>query len=100
MLTQLFFHDLTGVWVDRVWREGTTLHFAVAATWHAARCLLCRHRSTRIHSHYTRLLADLPLAEDGVVIHLQVRRFVCPAALSPPDLHRAPPGPGRAVRAS
>jgi zinc-finger of transposase IS204/IS1001/IS1096/IS1165 len=77
MLTQLVFHDLAGVRVDRVWREGTTLHFAVAATRHVARCPLCRHRSTRIHSRYTRLLTDLPLAGDGVVIHLQVRRFVC-----------------------
>jgi transposase len=77
MLTMLFFHDMPGVRVDRVWREGATLHLAARRVARAARCPLCRHRSRRLHSHYDRTLADLPCAGDRVTIHLRVRRFAC-----------------------
>jgi len=43
-----------------------------------ARCPLCDQPSARIHSHYTRLAADLPW--NGVAVRLQLtsRRFFCP----------------------
>jgi transposase len=77
MLTDLFFPHVAGVRVERLWREGTTLHLAVVATRHWACCPLCQRRSRRRHSQYTRTLADLPCAGDRVVLHLHVRRFVC-----------------------
>jgi len=43
----------------------------------AARCPLCRRRSKRVHSRYTRTLADLPCGAAGVILHLHTRRFVC-----------------------
>jgi transposase len=79
MLTRLLFPHFAGVRVARIWREGATLHVALRATRRAARCPLCHHPSTRIHSRYTRTLADLPLAGEAVVLHLRSRRFVCPA---------------------
>jgi transposase len=77
MLTHLFFPTLSGLRVDRLWREGVTIHLAVTATRRCARCPLCQRRSKRIHSHYERTLADLPCSGDRVTLHLRVRRFVC-----------------------
>lgn len=79
MLTRLLFPQCAGVGVARSWREGATLHVALRATRRAARCPLCHHPSTRIHSYYMRTLADLPLGGEAVVLHLRSRRFVCPA---------------------
>ena len=40
-------------------------------------CPACGHLSSRVHSHYQRLLADLPWCGTPVQIFLQVRRFHC-----------------------
>jgi transposase len=74
---QLFFPEVVGVRVDRVWREGTVLHIAATTTRRAARCPLCQRRSKRVHSHYQRTIADLPCGGERVLVHLQTRRFVC-----------------------
>jgi transposase len=42
-----------------------------------AECPKCHQPSTRIHSRYGRIVADLPCAERRVRLHLQVRRFFC-----------------------
>ena len=42
-----------------------------------ARCPACHHRSRRVHSRYTRRVADHLLGGRRVTIHLQVRRFFC-----------------------
>lgn len=42
-----------------------------------ARCPICGKRSGRIHSRYTRTLADLPWQGVPVTVHLRVRRFFC-----------------------
>ncbi len=77
MLTHLFFPTLSGIRVDRLWREDAAIHLAVRATRRFARCPLCQHRAKRVHSHYERTLADLPCGGDRVTLHLRVRRFVC-----------------------
>ena len=83
MLTNLFFPAVAGVRVERLWRDGATIHLEVVATRRWARCPLCQRRSTRPHSRYERTLADLPCGGDRVVLHLHVRRFVCrPARLA------------------
>jgi transposase len=73
----MFFQGVPNVQVDRVWREGTTLHVAVHTIRRWARCPLCGRRSRRIRSHYDRTLADLPCGGDRVLVHLRVRRFAC-----------------------
>lgn len=40
-------------------------------------CPLCEQCSTKIHSNYTRCLADLPVFGHIVQIMLKVRKFVC-----------------------
>src|SRR5215207_10086233 len=42
-----------------------------------ARCPACGTRSARVHSHYTRILADLPWQGIPVAVRLRVRRFFC-----------------------
>jgi transposase len=77
MLTNLFFPHVAGVRVERLWRDGATIHLEVVATRRRARCPLCHRRSRRPHSLYERTLADLPCGGDRVVLHLHVRRFLC-----------------------
>ena len=48
-----------------------------------APCPDCHRRSRRVHSRYTRKIADQPLGERRVTVHLQVRRFHCRAARCP-----------------
>src|SRR5829696_9160167 len=43
----------------------------------AAKCPSCGHSSRRVHSHYTRTLADLPWSSTPVRLRLQVRKFFC-----------------------
>jgi transposase len=42
-----------------------------------ARCPACGTRSARVHSRYTRMLADLPWQGIPVNVRLHVRRFFC-----------------------
>jgi transposase len=42
-----------------------------------AACPGCQSETSRVHSHYQRTLADLPLAHVPVQLHLHVRRFFC-----------------------
>ncbi|WP_406278233.1 ISL3 family transposase [Streptomyces sp. NBC_00191] len=48
-----------------------------------AECSDCGRFSSRVHDRYQRRLKDLPLAEQGFVIRLTVRRFICGAADCP-----------------
>jgi transposase len=40
-------------------------------------CPQCGQRSSRVHSHYSRTLADLPWQARSVRLRLQIRRFFC-----------------------
>lgn len=53
------------------------LVLTLAARLRTAPCPLCRRRARRIQSHYTRRVADLPIAGQRVALRLQVRRFYC-----------------------
>ena len=50
-----------------------TLH--VTSTHAGVPCPLCHVRTSRVHSRYTRTLADLPWGAYGVRVQLQVRKF-------------------------
>ena len=54
-----------------------------ATTRRASRCPRCRHRSTRIHSHYERVLRDVPCAGRAVILRLRARRFRCDVVRCP-----------------
>jgi len=77
MLTTLLFPLIPGIRVRRVTVEPDLVRVEVATTRRRARCPLCRRRSRRVHSGYTRVLRDVPCAGRAVVVALHVRRFVC-----------------------
>ena len=58
-----------------------TLRVQSTQTW--VHCPVCRFPTRRIHSHYTRTVADLPWAHYHVVLQLGVRKFFCPNGRCP-----------------
>ena len=64
--------NLIGVCADE---NAITLSAKTSAS--IALCPVCGKQSIRIHSRYTRTLADLPRQGVSVTIHLHVRRFLC-----------------------
>jgi transposase len=71
---------LRGVIVDKIECMPGSVLFS-ARYWPAeAACPACGIRSARGHSSYVRLLRDLPLSGRPVLIHLAMRRFLCPNA--------------------
>jgi len=77
MLTTVLFAETPGVRVGTGQRVETTIHLEMRTTRRAARCPQCRQRSRRVHARYGRTLRDLAWCGPQVVLHLQVRRFVC-----------------------
>jgi len=61
--------------------DDLTINLAITAP--TAVCPLCRAVTRRIHSRYTRHLADLPCFGQHVRLRITVRRFVCPRADCP-----------------
>jgi transposase len=72
--------NLTGV---RVTESAITLVAETSSR--VALCPVCGKRSSRVHSRYTRTLADLPWQGIPVTIRLRVRRFFCEES----DCHKA-----------
>ncbi|MGW7276638.1 transposase family protein [Streptomyces sp. NPDC054864] len=89
MLTDAPFWDLLVFnGIDDVDVEAVTAAFGtveVVARGRAARAAYpdCGRFSDRVHDRYQRRLKDLPLAEQGFVIRLTVRRFICGSADCP-----------------
>src|SRR5438270_9086560 len=55
----------------------TLLLVRIASTAAGASCPRCRCVSDRVHSRYTRAVADLPAHDRPVALRLVVRRFRC-----------------------
>jgi transposase len=64
--------DLIGI---RATENAVTLDARTSSR--VARCPECGKKSARVHSCYTRMLADLPWQGIPVTMHLRVRRFFC-----------------------
>jgi hypothetical protein len=77
VLTKLFFPDVVGVRIDRLWRGVDALHLMVTTTRTWARCPACGRRARRVQSQYQRTLADVPCTGTVVTLHVQARRFWC-----------------------
>ena len=50
----------------------------IASTQAAPRCSGCDVPARRVHSHYTRTLADLPWSGYAITWQLRVRKLFCP----------------------
>lgn len=79
----LVFEGIDEVNVEAVTAAFGTVEVAARGRAAAAACPDCGRFSDRIHDRYQRRLKDLPLAEQGFVIRLTVRRFICGSADCP-----------------
>ena len=68
---------LVGLHLRQLIIEHDRLTLVVMPLRRTARCPLCQRRSSRIHSHYERTIADLPWGSRPIRLRLQARRFRC-----------------------
>jgi transposase len=71
------FPQWAGLRVERALVLDGVVHVEACRVTDMARCPSCEQHSHRIHSRYTRRIADEPVGGRRVVVHLRVRRFVC-----------------------
>jgi transposase len=75
-IAHLFAH-LAPLQLERALVTDGQVHLVLRHRRRAAVCPACGRRAQRVHSHYTRHVADQPVAGQPVTLHLQVRRFRC-----------------------
>jgi transposase len=77
----MFCHNLNldgfGLHITEVVHTSSLLVIALASTAAASPCPSCGCLSHRVHSRYTRTVADLPSQDQPVAIRLTARRFRC-----------------------
>ena len=66
-----------GMLIDQIHITENGLTIAVVATHPEACCPLCSERSSSVHSHYRRVLRDVPCGGRQVQLLLTVRKFYC-----------------------
>lgn len=75
--------DPAAVCLKKIIQHESSLTLVVRATRTQAECPRCHLPSTRVHSYYTRTMADLPWHGVAVQLHLRTRRFRCKNSLCP-----------------
>jgi transposase len=63
--------------------DDVTLTLDIATTNPNASCPVCGHQTWRVHSRYTRRLAEEPVFGRRVCLRMMVRRFLCPSSGCP-----------------
>jgi transposase len=76
-ITTFLFPSCPDLLLEEITCEGQTLFLKVRSSKKAVACSLCEKVAIKVHSRYTRTLADLSLMEYAVVLRVQVRRFFC-----------------------
>ncbi|MCX4706814.1 ISL3 family transposase [Streptomyces sp. NBC_01373] len=79
----LVFDGVDDVDVETVTAAFGTVEVVARGRATGAACPDCGRFSDRVHDRYQRRLKDLPLADQGFVIRLTVRRFICGTADCP-----------------
>ncbi|MFE4258118.1 transposase family protein [Streptomyces sp. NPDC056883] len=79
----LVFEGIDDVDVEAVTTAFGTVEVVARGRAAGSACPDCSRFSDRVHDRYQRRLKDLPLAEQGFVIRLMVRRFICGSADCP-----------------
>src|SRR5215204_1814869 len=69
--------DPTAICLEKIIQHACSLTLVVMATRREAECPRCHRPSTRVHSYYTRKVADLPWHGVSVHLELHTRRFRC-----------------------
>ncbi|MGH2370913.1 MAG: ISL3 family transposase, partial [Chloroflexota bacterium] len=70
-------HLGTGLRLEAVCLDETGIEVVLTTVRPRAPCPRCGRRSRRVHSRYTRTVADLPCGDVRVVLRLRSRRFAC-----------------------
>jgi transposase len=73
--------DPEAIRLEKIVSDPGSLTLVVRATRQQAVCPRCHHPSSRIHSYYTRSVADLPWHGVAVRLYLRTRRFRCKNSL-------------------
>jgi transposase len=73
--------DPTAIRLEKIISEHSSLTLVVRATRQQAECPRCHRPSSRVHSYYTRRVADLPWHGVAVRLRLRTRRFRCKNSL-------------------
>jgi transposase len=79
----LLFPHLQSMHIECIALDTDKVTMTVAANSMSADCPLCQCPSTRVHSHYQRTVADLPISGREVAVVVQARRFRCLDASCP-----------------
>jgi transposase len=74
---QALLPDRADLQLDRVVIALEQLILGLISTQSQAACSVCAEPTARVQSRYRRTLADLSWASMRVLLHLQVRRFIC-----------------------
>lgn len=77
MPTSHLLADPTAIRLEKIIQHSSSLTLVVRATRTEAECPRCHRPSTRVHSYYTRKVADLPWHGVAVRLELRTRRFRC-----------------------
>jgi transposase len=83
MEVSLFLPLCDGLQIEQVTQQSNQLLVSIGSRSPNACCPLCRGQAWRIHSHYTRRVADLPCAGQHMTLRLRVRKFFCPHPACP-----------------
>ncbi len=73
--------DPTAIRLEKIIQHPSSLTLVVRATQPEAECPRCCRLSKRVHSYYTRTVADLPWHGVSVRLELRTRRFRCKNSL-------------------
>jgi len=73
-----FLPHLTGLRFDQIEVTPQLIALTIAAVRPEACCPLCHQPSAKVHSYYTRTVADLPWSGIRVTLCVRTRRFACP----------------------
>src|SRR5918911_5643627 len=77
MQPQHLLADPTSIRLEKIIQHDSSLTLVVRATRALAECPRCHRPSTRVHSYYTRTVADLPWHGVAVRLDLRTRRSRC-----------------------
>jgi transposase len=77
MQPQHLLADPTSIRLEKIIQHDCSLTLVIRTTRAEAECPRCRRPSTRLHSYYTRRVADLPWHGVAVLLDLRTRRFRC-----------------------
>lgn len=69
--------DPTAIWLEKIIQHPGSLTLVVRVTRAEAECPRCHRPSSRVHSYYTRTVADLPWHGVAVRLELRTRRLRC-----------------------